>query len=181
MRNVLVCFLLIILSFQARAEVTSTELFSIINDRLSYMKDVALFKAQNHRPIEDIDREKIVIDNAKMSAHKRGLDPVHVEDFYKAQISVAKAIQYRYRADLLSQSSFQKPKDLQKEVRPALLRLGDQIIQKMMMYIEIYGSFKSTKFDEFDAAITVKYVTASDKQLIFNALQKIKPMPKKVI
>ena len=181
MKDVLVCFLLIMLSLQVRAEVTSTELFSIINERLSYMKDVALFKAQNHRPIEDIDREKIVIDNAKMSALKKGLDPVHVEDFYKAQISVAKAIQYRHRADLLSQSSFQKPKDLQKEVRPALLRLGDQIVHKMMVYIGIYGSFKSTEFSEFDAAITVKYVTASDKQLLFNALQKIKAMPKKVI
>ena len=78
-------------------------IFSTINERLSYMEDVALFKAQNHLPIEDIQRESVVINKAKVSASEQGLDPEIVKDFFQAQISVAKAIQYRYRADLLSQ------------------------------------------------------------------------------
>ncbi len=179
MKYLLIFFLLIISSLQIRAEAISTELFSTINERLSYMEDVALFKALKHLPIEDIEREKIVIDQAKVSANNKGLSPNHIEDFFKAQIAVAKAIQFRYRADLLSQPSVNKPKDLQRDVRPALLSLGDQIIKQMMLYVTTYGTFKPTQFAEFDAAINIKYVTTSDKQLLYRALQKVKLLPVK--
>ncbi|MCP3901424.1 MAG: chorismate mutase, partial [Desulfobacteraceae bacterium] len=61
MRYLSIFFLLAISSSQAWAEVTSEELFSTINERLSYMEDVALFKAQKHLPIENIEREKVVL------------------------------------------------------------------------------------------------------------------------
>jgi len=173
----LIIVLLIIASFQVRAETLSNELFVTINQRLSYMEDVALYKAKNNRAIEDVEREKIVIDKAKLSAQEKGLDPTSVEAFFKAQISVAKAIQFRYRADLLSQPSSQEPKDLKTEVRPHLLRLGDQIVQQMMMNVKTNGSFNDTQFSEFDAAIKVGYVTLLDKQLLFKALQKVKYLP----
>ncbi len=177
MKIILLLFSFIIFQFQARADGTSVELFRTINERLSHMEEVAFFKAQNHLPIEDIERERIVIHRAIVSARDKGLDPDSVEDFFNAQISVAKAIQFRYRADILSQPSSQKPKDLQKELRPCLLSLGDQIIQQMIMYIKTYGSFKSIQFADFDAEINVRYVTASDKQLLFRALQKVKHLP----
>ncbi|MCP3850047.1 MAG: chorismate mutase, partial [Gammaproteobacteria bacterium] len=102
-----------------------------------------------------------------------------IEDFFEAQIAVAKAIQFRYRADLLSEPSDEKPKDLQKEVRPALLDLGDQIIEQIMMYIRTHGSIEPTLFSEFDATINIKYVTTSDKKLLFKALRKVKRLPVK--
>ncbi|MDC1287598.1 chorismate mutase [Gammaproteobacteria bacterium] len=178
MQKILLFVTLVIFSHQAIAEIISSELFKAINDRLGYMEDVALFKAQNHLAIENIEREKVVIDKAKISAHEKGLDPDSVEEFFKAQISVAKAIQFRYRADLLSQPSFREPKDLKREIRPQLLSLGDQIIQQMARYIEAYGSFKPTGFADFDAAINVAYVTTPDKQLLFEALQKVKLLRK---
>lgn len=171
--------MLVICSPQTWAEVTSKELFKTINERLSYMEDVALFKAQKSLPIENIEREKVVLDQAKISAHIKGLDPAHIEDFFNAQIAVAKAIQFRYRADLLSQPSVVKPKDLQKEVRPALLDLGDQIIKQIMAYIKTHGSIDSTLFSEFDSSINIKYVTTSDKKLLFGALRKVKLLPVK--
>lgn len=103
MKKVIGYCLFVIFSFHANAEENAAStLFKTINDRLSYMEDVALFKAVNHLPIEDSVREKKVIANAKTSAASKGLDPDSVEAFFEAQISVAKAIQYRYRADLLS-------------------------------------------------------------------------------
>jgi chorismate mutase len=178
MKKILLLVILVIFSHQATAEVISFELFKAINQRLAYMEDVALFKAHHHLAIEDIEREKIVIDKAKTSAYEKGLDPDSVEEFFKAQISVAKAIQFRYRADLLSQPSSQEPKDLQREIRPHLLSLGDQIIQQMAGYLEAHGSFKPTGFADFDAALTVGYVTVSDKQLLFRALQKVELLRK---
>ncbi len=174
MKYLFTFFFLIIHSLHARAEVTSTELFNIINERLSYMDDVALFKAQKLLPIENLKREKTVLNQAKKSAHIQGLDPNHVEEFFSVQIAVAKAIQYRYRADLLSQPSVEKPKDLLKEVRPALLDLGDQIIKHIVEYLKTHGSIKSSLFPEFDTAIKIKYLKTSEKKLLFEALQKVK-------
>ena len=177
MRPLYIFFLLVITSPQVWAEVTAEELFSTINQRLSYMEAVALFKAQKQLPIENIEREKVVLDKAKMSAHKQGLDPDHIEDFFKVQIAVAKAIQFRYRADLLFETSVKKSKDLQNEVRPALLKLGDHIIKKISMYLKNNGSIAPTLFSEFDAAIDIKYVTTSEKKHLFEALCKVKRLP----
>ena len=165
---------LLLLSHQASADMMPTELFLAINERLGYMEDVALFKAQNHLAIEDVEREKIVIDKAKRAAQAKGLDPDSVEDFFKAQIAVAKAIQFRYRADLLSQPSSRNPRDLKQEVRPQLIRLGDQIIRQMAMYLDAHGAFKPAAFADFEAALTVNYVTTPDKRLLFDALLSVK-------
>ncbi|MCP4991268.1 MAG: chorismate mutase [Colwellia sp.] len=174
MKNIFIVCLLSIFSLQAKAEVISAELFRTINERLSYMEDVTLFKAKNHLPIENIQRENVVIDKAKGFASEQGFDPEIVKNFFHAQISVAKAIQYRYRADLLSQPSFRQPRDLQKDVRPALIRLDHQIIQEMAAYCKNNGEFQQTQFAEFNETITVKYVTETDKQLLFKALLKVK-------
>lgn len=170
----IILFILFNFSFQVNAEVTTDELFSTINERLSYMQDVALFKAKNHLSIEDVQRENVVMEKAKMFASEQGFDPEIVKDFFAAQISVAKAIQYRYRADLLSQPAFQQPRDLQTEVRPALIGLGQKIIEQMVMYSKNQGEFQQTQFADFHAALTVKYVTDADKQHLFNALLKVK-------
>nr|WP_269809096.1 gamma subclass chorismate mutase AroQ [Enterovibrio nigricans] len=105
-------------SFSVFANPSLNTLFSAINERLSYMEDVALFKANNHKPIEDIEREKIVINKASESAKDSGLNQQSVIGFFTAQISAAKAIQYRYRADLLTEGSAREPRDLTDEIRP---------------------------------------------------------------
>ncbi len=171
----LCCFLfLFLLSFQANSENISIELFKTINQRLSYMEDVALFKAQNQKAIEDVEREQVVIENAVRTASKHGLDPLSVVGFFEAQISVAKAIQYRYRADLLSAPSMKSPRDLQTIVRPALIRLGGQIIRQMKQVLSESNSFKSVTYSDFEASMDVRYVTSSDKQLLFDALMNVK-------
>ncbi len=69
-----VALLLTLFSFSCFAAPTSDKLFSVINERLSYMEDVALFKAQKHKAIEDIKREEVVIAKASASAAKAGLN-----------------------------------------------------------------------------------------------------------
>jgi chorismate mutase len=177
MKNLLILALLIAVSFNASAETTDADLFEAINARLSYMEDVALYKAQKHLPIEDLERERTVIEKAKRSAAEQGLDPDSTEDFFKAQIAVAKAIQFRYRADFLLQPSLKEPKNLEKEIRPRLLSLGDQIMQQLAAYLEIHESLTPAQFADFDRAINVKYVTGSDKQFLFKALQKVERLP----
>lgn len=78
------------------------EVLNTIEERLEYMQDVALFKANNHLPVEDVDREKKVIKPALRTANAINLSAEGLEHFFTTQISVAKAIQYRYRAHWLS-------------------------------------------------------------------------------
>lgn len=45
----------------------------LINERLSYMKDVAGYKAEQHLPIEDLTQEKKVLDQSLSEADSLGL------------------------------------------------------------------------------------------------------------
>lgn len=157
-----------------KANVAAKDLFSTIDKRLSYMEDVALFKALQHIPIEDIARELIVINTAKTSAEGQGFAPETIEDFFSAQMSAAKAIQFRYRADLLTMETKRVPRDLKIVVRPALIRLGEEILNKLAHYLEKHKEFTHEQFSVFDKTVTSSYLTHQDKQFLFKALQKIR-------
>lgn len=134
------------------------------------MKDVALYKANHQLAIEDLSREKIVLASSNKSASTLGLNPEKVDAFFKAQISVAKAIQYRYRAQWLASPSQDTPLNLATEVRPALIKLGKQLNIALATYVKQGGQFVPSQFKAFSEAIKVKYVTESDKKLLFNGL-----------
>ncbi len=82
----IVFFLLLVLSLSGRAETASSELFHIINERLSYMGDVALYKAQHHKPIEDIEREQLVINKSNISAKENGPAQAILKHFLKLKL-----------------------------------------------------------------------------------------------
>ncbi|ELI0377558.1 gamma subclass chorismate mutase AroQ [Vibrio cholerae] len=172
MLQTILIFAASLISFNSIASVTSQDLFTAINLRLSYMEDVALYKAYNNEPIEDTKREAIVINNASISAEKEGLNKESVVDFFSAQISAAKAIQYRYRADLLTTSTDKKPKDLETVIRPELIKLGKDINTKIAQYLREGGSFTKDELEVFKATLKSRYLKESDKELLFDSLTK---------
>lgn len=174
MLQIILIFAASLISFNSIASVTSQDLFTAINLRLSYMEDVALYKAYNNEPIEDTKREAIVINNASISAEKEGLNKESVVDFFSAQISAAKAIQYRYRADLLTTSTDKKPKDLETVIRPELIKLGKDINTKIAQYLREGGSFTKDELEVFKATLKSRYLKESDKELLFDSLTKIR-------
>ncbi|HDZ9157162.1 TPA: chorismate mutase [Vibrio cholerae] len=174
MLQTILIFAASLISFNSIASVTSQDLFTVINLRLSYMEDVALYKAYNNEPIEDTKREAIVINNASISAEKEGLNKESVVDFFSAQISAAKAIQYRYRADLLTTSTDKKPKDLETVIRPELIKLGKDINTKIAQYLREGGSFTKDELEVFKATLKSRYLKESDKELLFDSLTKIR-------
>ncbi|MCG7499683.1 chorismate mutase [Vibrio sp. Of7-15] len=166
--------LLAFLSFQAFSATEQTDLFSTINARLSYMEDVALYKVNHQKPIEDIKREQFVIEKATYSAEALGLDKKSIAAFYTAQISAAKAIQYRYRADLLNQPTNKKPRDLKAVIRPELIALGKKIDQEILSYLQTQGQFSEGDWEAFSATINRPYLTTVDKRALFNALLAVR-------
>lgn len=63
----------LLLSQPALAQQPATEVFLLINERLGIMEDVALYKAENNLPVEDLARELIVVENAILAAESAGL------------------------------------------------------------------------------------------------------------
>ncbi|MBE5254691.1 gamma subclass chorismate mutase AroQ [Mixta sp. Marseille-Q2057] len=71
----------------------------LINERLTLMRDVAAWKTVHHSSVENLQQEERVLNSTLDEAASLGLEPNSVRAFVQAQMDVAKAIQYRYRAE----------------------------------------------------------------------------------
>ncbi len=171
-----VAFILLFVASQvAAAEDVNTDLFAAINDRLSLMEEVALYKVNNNIAVEDLPREQVVLAETQANAAAEGLNPQSVKQFFAAQIAVAKAIQYRHVADWQSAPESRQADDLQTVVRPALTTLGDRIILLLAESVNANGEFEEADRAFFNAAITVKHVSLADRDRLFDSLLLIRP------
>ena len=175
MKLVVAGLLSLTLSTFTVADTMSNGIFALINQRLTYMEDVALFKARNHRAVEDLTREQQVLEKALVDAQQAGLQPDSIADFFQAQMDAAKAIQYRYMAQWLSASPENKKyRDLASEVRPRLLELGDQIVIQISEYLKDGGTFDNKMQNDFVRTVNTTHLSENDKKKMFESLQLIR-------
>ena len=175
MRNLLLRFplaasLILLLWQPAAAQPETITAFQLINERLKHMEDVAMYKSVNGLPVEDLPREKIVIENAVLAAESQGLIGDSIENFFITQINVAKAIQYRSLADWLS-SPISKPiPDLPNQIRPKLTELGDEIVKELALLLSLGGRIGESLRESFHLHMSVNKVSAAEVDLLFNSL-----------
>lgn len=150
------------------------ELFQAIGERLGYMEDVALFKAQNKIPVEDIEREQLVVSNAKELATSHGLDSDSMERFFLAQINAAKAIQYRYRAELLTSRMPARSVDLQSEIRPALDRLGSNIVMLFATLLQNRSAIGEESRERFMSTLQSRLLADAEREALFDAMLEVR-------
>nr|MDT0250874.1 chorismate mutase [Endozoicomonas sp.] len=175
MKSVVASLLCLTLSILTVADTMSNGIFQLINQRLVYMQDVALFKARSHSAVEDLSREKQVLEKALIDAELAGLQPESITAFCQAQMDAAKAIQYRYMADWLStQPDNNGYRDLASEVRPKLLELGDEIIGRIGDYLKEGRTFDNKMQKEFVRIVNATNLSESDKKKLFQSLQMIR-------
>ncbi|MEE4011686.1 gamma subclass chorismate mutase AroQ [Roseibium sp. FZY0029] len=142
------------------------KLFSAINERLSYMQSVAAWKADNDKPVEDLPREKVVLEAARAKAVENGLSADNVTLFFQAQIDAAKDIQTCW-IDRWNGGEA-RPKnvpDLIKDVRPELLRLGNDILT-LLAETPVEASDKAA----FTQAVTVECLSDGARTALFEGL-----------
>lgn len=180
-----VCMMIVVLFFGIPNDVIACEkkmadtgkLFELVNKRLSYMKDVAAFKWVNKKPIEDISREAVVIQKASEAAGKEGLDVESTQLFFGVQIEAAKQIQRGWHK-VWRENGFPEDvtfADLKTEIRPALIKLGNEII------IQIKTAGPTLRDPDFSdklksmikSGINIKYVDDKTKEKLLKALSKI--------
>ena len=108
----------------ARAREESDHLVDLLARRLAFMPHVAAWKQARGIAIEDPARERTVLARAVERAREHDLDPARMRAFFALQIELAKRVQVRAPAPRTAL-------DLERQVRPALLRLGDRIVASL--------------------------------------------------
>lgn len=111
-------------------------LLAALDERLALMPAVAEAKRASGGPVEVPEREARVLDAAVASVRRASTDETTrpltpereqaVRALFRAQIEAAKAIQQATLAEEPSASAGPQP-DLDTELRPALIRIGDRI------------------------------------------------------
>jgi len=175
MRNLLLRFplaasLILLLWQPAAAQPETITAFQLINERLKHMEDVAMYKSVNGLPVEDLPREKIVIENAVLAAESQGLLGDSIENFFITQINVAKAIQYRSLADWLSSPISKPTPDLPNQIRPKLTELGDEIVKELAILLSHEGRIGESLRESFQLHMSVNKVSAAEVDLLFDSL-----------
>ncbi len=95
------------------------------------MQDVAAYKWRNGLPVEDAERETVVLAAAREQALNAGLRADNAEAFFRVQIEAAKDVQ-RFWFDRWSRAgSPAEAPDLNAHIRPRLLELGDRILSML--------------------------------------------------
>ncbi|MEM8959294.1 MAG: gamma subclass chorismate mutase AroQ [Pseudomonadota bacterium] len=135
-------FLSSVLSVPVNAQ--TADLSDLIAQRLALMRPVAAWKVENDRPVEDLAREAVVLDEASAQAAERGIDPPGVRVFFQSQIDAAKEIQHCWISRWTETGQPGQPvQDLLAEIRPELLRLGDAIIDAMARDLQESGRLQA--------------------------------------
>ncbi len=153
------------------------EICSIINQRLLLVLDVALYKIHNNQPIEDILQEKRILVHSKYVAYKHGLNEESLANFFSMLMVAAKLVQYRFFAKTLiyqHEVDSQLVKDLNGNVRPALNKLGQQLISLIKQKIEINGPFTENEWDQFMQMTSNDCLSSAEKRYLFESLKQIR-------
>ena len=121
---------------------------NLIQQRLGYMDDVARNKWNSGAPIEDLPREREIIEGIGKQAAGYGVDPEIARDFFRAQIEASKIIQNaRFREwRAAGQPRFEKVRDLGKEIRPLLDALTPAMMNSLaeaMPVLRTPGAFET--------------------------------------
>jgi len=144
------------------------QLYDLLNTRLSLMREVAAHKMLNGIPIEDVSRERVVIEAAVADGLRRGILPESSRFFFTVQIEQAKAIQRHWFDRWRQEGAPGQALDLVVETRPRLLRLGQDIVDASA----VPGLTHSREL--FYSSLSVEGLDQGGKDRLFEALSGIR-------
>ena len=132
------CFLLALFfltsctNFQHRDD-ASGRLADLIVERLSWMDEVAAIKRERQLPVVDAKREAELLAAMEKKGVAAGLPAKSVRSFFVGQMEAAKECQQGFMLHMATPKSHAKGlPDLATEVRPALDKIGEQMIEALV-------------------------------------------------
>jgi chorismate mutase len=127
MRWVLSLVSVLVFAGAARADVDGA--LRLARARLDLARDVALAKLYSRGAIEDLARERQVIERVREEAERAGVDGDLAARFFAAQIEASKAAQRAWQAKWAREGAPFGPRpDLARSVRPKLDALTPRIL-----------------------------------------------------
>lgn len=138
------------------SETNLESLLRLIRQRLEIMPGVAQAKWNRKLPITDARRESALLDKMAAEGATLGLPEDVVRQFFQAQISAAKLVQEQLIQDwdARKQPSFAKALDLERDVRPQIDRLNQELLAALAKcQIEKSDEGWKNKLDQAKSAI----------------------------
>lgn len=183
--------------FGAQANDSPTrDTYHLIAERLKLMTEVAAWKRANEVPVEDLPREKVVMESARIDAAALGLDPVSVGPFVQEQMDAAKDVQRclikrwdaaaekaAAQAEIPSEWGERKPVGLAPEVaedaldkiRPRLVAINGSLMSTIKATLAsgaTYGDAEDLK--AFDEIVSIDCLSRGRRAKIYKTLRLIK-------
>lgn len=158
-------------SAQASDLATVDRVLNLMARRLQLMHDVARYKWNEGKPIEDVAREKQLLDGVVEKARGMNFESDIVRSFFAAQIEAAKAIQQadfdRWKAD--GQGRFEDAPDLVR-IREQIDRLNDELLDALRDLNPLRQRIQPTDLDRRIAAILGEQFGAKERDLAVGPL-----------
>ena len=139
-----------------------THLVDLLARRFAYMPLVAAMKAARGLPIEDLPREREVLDGVRRSAHDRGLPEEPVLALFALQLELSKAVQRR--------QSEPSSLDLGRQVRPALSALGERIVDALA---EARAARPAPAIDTADLELLSPWLGPDERQRLLASVRAV--------
>jgi chorismate mutase len=110
-----------------------TQLLNLIQQRLEIARSVAQAKWNSKSPIEDLNREEVILQNISQQASQFNLTPSQAKHFFTGQIQASKTIQANLHELWTSQHHppFLNPPNLRTDIRPLLDKLTPQLLKTL--------------------------------------------------
>ncbi len=141
------------------------------------MKAVAAYKWAEGLPIDDAQREDLVLRDSLADAADTGLDVESVREFFLLQIQVAKHVQMewhkKWKSDGFLQDNVQNP-DLQEQIRPALIDIGANIVRQIKEALPLLHDKNCSQAASIRAEIKTQFVDDGMKAKLLESLARIK-------
>jgi chorismate mutase len=112
----------------------SIGLLGLIGERLEVAPDVARVKWNTNAPIEDVSRERAIIEGVARRGAEYGLDSAIAGSFFLGQIEASKTVQTALHAEWRAsrQPPFANVRDLDQDIRPMLDRLTPMMLRALV-------------------------------------------------
>lgn len=167
-----VLILMVLASPQSAMASPHLKLFDLIDQRLELMRDVATDKWRNKAPVEDLQREALVLDRVSESALNVGIETASARSFFQIQMEAAKEIQLYWFDRFEAGESPSLARNLD-ETRSLLLALGEEIIAG----IDTAGRTEAIWRDHFIEQVQVEGLSPATVHALFRALTEVQQYP----
>jgi len=152
------------------------EVFELIQSRLALMRPVAAWKAANKVPVTDAARERQVLDATVAAAQRLGIDATAAREMFSLQIRIARDIQeYHMESWRKAGASGETVRDLNKELRPELDRIGEQLLRAMYVSLPEFAQPDfDARYSSFADQLQADGLTAVDRKALLLALGRLR-------